>query len=116
MIQLLFRTGRSFFVRPFKVVYLYDPDGAEKTVQVLVTVSKKNFKKAVKRNEIKRKVREAYRLNKFLLDDVLKQPHGNLVLGLVYTGNTAPDTEEVREKIIRALERLKMEILSEQKR
>ena len=60
----LFARGNSFFAWPFRCVYLLsDPPAAgHAPVQLLVSVSKKKHKKAVARNLVKRRTREAYRL------------------------------------------------------
>lgn len=42
-------------------------DADEPQVEILVSVSKRSFKRAVKRNLVKRQIREAYRKNKDLL-------------------------------------------------
>ena len=85
-----------------------EPDSAP--VQVLITVSKKHIKKASKRNEVKRKVREAYRLNKHLLTDVSTEAGSSLAIALIYTEHTVPESKDVRKKIIRVLQRLNTEI------
>ena len=64
-IQELFDSSSSFFLYPFKVYFLPKPD--LKATEVLFSVSKKYFKKAVDRNLIRRRMREAYRLNKSIL-------------------------------------------------
>ena len=66
-IEKLFAEGKSFLSFPLKVVVLEMPDSGEYKAQAAFTVSKKIFKKAVKRNLVKRKMREAYRLNKHIL-------------------------------------------------
>lgn len=67
-IDALMKKGEMFFHYPFKVVYLNTPDenGAAKN-GIIVSVPKRNFKRAVKRNLLKRRIRESYRLNKELL-------------------------------------------------
>ena len=72
-IQALMKKGDTFFHYPFKVVWLQadkpqaNPQEPEKQNAIIVSVPKRNFKRAVKRNLLKRKIREAYRLNKELL-------------------------------------------------
>src|SRR5690606_9991392 len=66
-IKELFDKGSSFFIYPFKVLYLPLNDGHAETNQVLFSVSKRKIKKAVHRNYIKRRMKEAYRLNKAIL-------------------------------------------------
>ncbi len=72
-IQALMKKGDTFFHYPFKVVWLQTekPENnlqePEKQNAIIVSVPKRNFKRAVKRNLLKRRIREAYRLNKELL-------------------------------------------------
>ncbi len=63
LIQSLFHSGSSFVVYPFRVVYHIE-DHEVGRAQVLISVSKRRFKLAVTRNSIKRRLREAYRLEK----------------------------------------------------
>ena len=60
----LIALNQSIFAYPFKCYYLFSPLQDEKEVNdMAVAVPKRNFKKAVDRNRIKRMVREAYRIH-----------------------------------------------------
>lgn len=63
-IEELFKNGSSFFTHPFLVKYL--PATGSDCNQIVITVPKKYVRSAVMRNRIKRRIREAYRLNKHL--------------------------------------------------
>lgn len=72
-------------------------------VSVLISVSKRRFKRAVKRNRVKRQIREAYRNNKHILTDSLKQQPGKgLALAFLWLSDRLYTSVEV-EKCIRHL-------------
>jgi len=107
----LFKEGKSFAAFPFRVYYLHQ-DKAFSTLnskfnlQAGVGASNKNFKKAVERNRIKRLTREAYRLQKSSLQNLVKQKKHALALFFIYTGKELPEHKMVNEKIGLILERL----------
>ena len=63
--------SKSFSIFPIRVVYMPVEQG-EAPASILISVSKRRFKRAVKRNRVKRQIREAYRKNKYLLVDERK--------------------------------------------
>ena len=101
-IQELFQKGSSFYLYPFKVLFL-EAEGAPR--QVLVSVSKRKFKRAVDRNLIKRRIKEAYRLNKHILtSDQEQQP--SLLIAYIYTGKEIPDYHFLEKRLSKSLRRL----------
>ncbi|GAB2492724.1 ribonuclease P protein component [Algoriphagus taiwanensis] len=103
LIKELFNEGSSFFLYPFKVVFLAKEKREGEVNQILISVSKKKLKKAVDRNRVKRKIREAYRLNKHKLS-----PEG-IVLGFIFVGNPEMNYSEFEAKMIASLEKLQKE-------
>jgi ribonuclease P protein component len=111
--ELLFSEGKKFTIAPFRFHYLFS--NAEKTsLQFGAGVSKRNFKKAVDRNRIKRLMREAYRLQKIILQEKLKEQNSQISIFFIYTGKELPEYKEVFVKIGKGLDKLYV-LLSEYK-
>ncbi|MFY0653639.1 MAG: ribonuclease P protein component [Cyclobacteriaceae bacterium] len=104
LIDLLFNDGQSMFSYPFTIKFLAQSDIDNH--QVLISVPKKKFKRAVDRNLIKRRIKEAYRLNKAILADV-KESSSYLLIAYIYTANEIHDFNFIESKLIKSLERLK---------
>lgn len=83
-IDLLFEKGQSFVAFPLRVVYLLVEEDMPAPVSILVSVPKKKFKRAVKRNHIKRLVREAYRVRKYDWVDRLTGTDKHLLVAFLY--------------------------------
>lgn len=109
-IQELFDKGSSFYLYPFKVLHLSNPDKQAPTHQVLVSVSTRNFKRAVDRNLIKRRIREAYRLQKEMIQHTPRK--GMFVF--IYTAKEILPFAVIKEKMFLVLKKIeKLEVLSE---
>jgi ribonuclease P protein component len=106
LIEMLFKSNLFFFQYPFKVLYLEVELEHSLSAQVLISVSKKNFKLAIVRNRIKRLIREAYRKNKNILYEKRNNESKLLLLGLIFTGKTIPEYGDIEQKIILILQRL----------
>jgi len=106
LIEQLFAEGNSFFIHPFKVFYLVTPLETTYPVQILITVGKRVFRFAVKRNRVKRQIREVYRLNKHTLYEHLAGQKKQCVLAIIYTSNNHIPTEDLDIKIKAVVNRL----------
>jgi ribonuclease P protein component len=101
--DLLFEEGTSFVVYPLRVVYVERQPDSEAEAAVLISVPKKRFKRAVHRNRIKRLIREAYRLNKYLFLQGLREKEKNLLIGFLFVGNELPDWKAIEGAVVKAL-------------
>ena len=83
-IDPLFAKGQSFVAFPLRVIYLPLEEEMPARASFLVSVPKKKFKRAVKRNLIKRQVREAYRVRKYELLDLLEAKGKRMLIAFLY--------------------------------
>ncbi|MEQ9468672.1 MAG: ribonuclease P protein component [Ekhidna sp.] len=101
-IEGLFKTGSSFYLDNFQVRHMPTDDSGPH--QVLISVPKKIFKRAVDRNLLKRRIREAYRLNKHLITDISESTP--LYIGFIYLSKQILTFHEIEAQLIKCLERL----------
>lgn len=85
LIDQLFTSGESVFVYPIKLMYMPVSE-LDSPLKMAVTVPKRHFKLAIDRNHLKRKIREAYRLNKSPLQDKLRSSSSHFILMFIYVG------------------------------
>ncbi|MFS4492697.1 ribonuclease P protein component [Maribacter sp. 2308TA10-17] len=110
LIDQLFVDGKSVSNYPIKLLYLKTELPFDVPIQTGVTVPKKNFKSAVKRNRIKRLMRESYRLNKAL---VFNNSKGSFAFLFLYLGKEMPDYPLVEKNLTAALHKFKKKINDE---
>ena len=94
--------SRSMVAFPIRLVYM-QVENDHPQAQILVSVSKRYFKKAVKRNRVKRQIREAYRKNKHLLP---KQCGKCFVMAFIWLDDYLRSSEVVERKVVKLLQGL----------
>ena len=106
-IEFLFSQGQSFHSSPFKIYYSAVPvTDKRKQLQFAVGVGTRYFKHAVDRNRVKRLIREAYRLQKQELQQMIQEKELQLTMFFIFTGKAVPDFEIIKEKMKLALDKL----------
>jgi ribonuclease P protein component len=110
LIEKLFSSGKSILIYPFKINYYFLEQNQKAPLQLLISVSKRNFKSAVKRNYIKRLIRESYRINKDTTCKLLINSQLNLIVSFSYISKEILDYRVIEEKLKEALNRLEDEI------
>lgn len=123
-IRLLFAEGERFRQAPLMVYVLLSPmdQSQEKplgnsnsshqhqqqpVLQMGVSVGARNFKKAVQRNLLKRRIREAYRKQKHELERLLNDSLFRMDLFLVYAEKTETDYATIYASVAAAIEKLR---------
>ena len=109
-IDKLFVYGRVISQKPFRIIWNFENNREQVALKALIVVSKKRIKLAKDRNIIKRKVREAYRLQKKDLEELLESKNQQLNLAIIYQDNKLLNYNVLEQKISLLLKRLINEI------
>jgi ribonuclease P protein component, eubacterial len=107
-IDSLFENGQSFISYPLRIVYLSDTadTSSESGISVLVSVPKKRIKQAVKRNRVKRLIRESFRLNKNAFVDDQTFNGKRLNIAFMYVSDEVLPFANIEKATIKALKKI----------
>ena len=104
-LEQLFTAGKTIVIFPLKI-FFQKAEEQESILRTGVGVSKKIFRKAVARNKIKRLLREAYRTEKPVLLNYLKQNKKPIALFFLYIDKNMPEYNLLKQKMQQAIEKL----------
>ena len=100
---MVFQKGNSIHNPPVKLLWIVEKTKDDVSVKAAFSVPKRNFKKAVTRNLLKRRMREAYRKNKIPEQDL----NGSCLLIFTYSGYKISTYSEIESKIVLTLQHFK---------
>jgi len=106
IIKALFENGNSLNIYPFKVFWLSEKLNIQDSVQLAISVPKRNFKKAVDRNLLKRRIRESYRHKKQILFNHSLNNNLKISLILIYISKEILDYKFIDLKIEKVLNKI----------
>jgi len=109
-IDELFKAGESFISYPLRIVYMKRENNEYPPVSIMASVPKKKLKRAVKRNRIKRLVREAFRLNKNLFSDVCSRFNTGLDIVFIYLKDDLSDYTDIEKAILKTAASLEQKL------
>ena len=108
-IDRLFESGQTFVAYPLRIIYLPDVGNHHSApgISVLISVPKKRIRLAVKRNKIKRLIRESYRLNKSETSTLFKQNGKQLHIAFLYISNDMKMYAHIEKAVQKTLEHIR---------
>lgn len=108
-IERLFSAGQKITIPPYRVFFAVRPGeeaAKEEPLQAGFAAGSRHFRTAVGRNRVKRISREAYRLQKNALKELLSEQKAGMDLFFIYTGKEQPEFHEIHESMARIISKL----------
>jgi len=110
VIKELFFKGKSFTTSSIRLVWEKVNNEDEVAVKSIIVVPKKRIRLAVKRNIIRRRMIESYRLHKIEFENILKEMNLQLNIAIIYQKEKILPYKVVEQEIKLILERLRKEL------
>ena len=109
-IKEMFSKGDSFVIAPIRLIWKEEVDSDSVAIKSIIVVPKKQLKLATDRNVVRRRMKEAYRLNKAEIERFLVNKNRQLNVAIVYQNEKILSYKAIEKKIKLILGRLKEEI------
>ena len=109
-IKEMFSNGNSFVIHTIRLVWKEQVNSDDVVIKSIIVVPKKQLKLASDRNIVRRRMKEAYRLNKSTIENSLKNKGKQLNIAIVYQNDKRLSYKVIEEKIKLILGRLREEI------
>lgn len=110
VIEQLFAKGASFICYPFRVIYLPAQLPQDVPAQVMFSISKKRFKRAAHRNLLKRRCKEAYRLNRKQFMETQRKNDQQIAFAMVYISSEQLPYSKICKGMIKSLSKLSQQL------
>jgi ribonuclease P protein component len=110
VIKEMFSNGNSFVIHTIRLVWKEQVNSDDVAIKSIIVVPKKQLKLASDRNIVRRRMKEAYRLNKSTIENSLKNKGKQLNIAIVYQNDKRLSYKVIEEKIKLILGRLREEI------
>jgi len=116
-IHHLFEYGKQFKHYPFRIIWQVEEQyNPSVLARIAISVSKRNIKKAKDRNYIKRKIREAYRKNKYLLYNDLQERKQSISFMVIFSSSDDLSQMCVENELVKALRKFIKALIKYNKR
>lgn len=104
--ELLFDKGKSITHYPVKCVFSETRAEMKFAAQAMFVAPKRSFKKSPSRNTLKRRMREAYRLNKHFFYEALNAQNKKMVLAFIYIGKKEEPYSVIKNAVVKSIEKI----------
>ena len=109
-IKEMFSNGNSFVIHTIRLVWKEEVNSDNVAIKSIIVVPKKQLKLAADRNIVRRRMKEAYRLNKSAIESFLVDKNKQLNIAIIYQNEKIFSYKVIEEKIKLILGRLREEI------